>query len=78
MNPQVYTTQEGIGEIKNNPQVCTTQEGTREIKNESLGIHYPQVYTTQEGIGEIIDFVCQDAKQYIMEFCSKRFSWLVS
>ena len=43
-NPQVYTTQEGIGEIKNNPQVCTTQEGTREIKNESLGIHYSRRY----------------------------------
>ena len=56
MNPWVYTTQKGIGEIKNNPQV----------------------YTTQEGIREIIDFVCQDAEQNIMEFCSKRFSWLVS
>ena len=31
-NPQVYTTQEGIGEIKNNPQVYTTQEGMQEIK----------------------------------------------
>ena len=31
-NPQVYTTQEGIGEIKNNPQVYTTQEGREEIK----------------------------------------------
>ena len=31
-NPQVYTTQEGIGEIKNNPQVNTTQEGMQEIK----------------------------------------------
>ena len=30
--PQVYTTQEGIGEIKNNPQVCTTQEGIEEVK----------------------------------------------
>ena len=30
-NPQVYTTQEGIGEIKNNPQVYTTQEGKEEI-----------------------------------------------
>ena len=26
-SPQVYTTQEGIKEIKNNPQVYTTQEG---------------------------------------------------
>ena len=24
---QVYTTQEGIEDIKNNSQVCTTQEG---------------------------------------------------
>ena len=47
-NPQVYTTQEGIGEIKNNPQqVYTTQEGMQETKNN------PQVYTTQEGIEEI-------------------------
>ena len=41
------TTQEGIGDIKNNPQVYTTQEGMQEIKNN------PQVYTTQEGIEEI-------------------------
>ena len=32
-NPQVYTTQEGMQEIKNNPQVYTTQEGIEEIKN---------------------------------------------
>ena len=31
-NPQVYTTQEGMQEIKNNPQVYTTQEGMQEIK----------------------------------------------
>ena len=31
-NPQVYTTQEGIGEMKNNPQVYTTQKGIEEIK----------------------------------------------
>ena len=30
--PQVYTTQEGIGEIKNNTQVYTTQEGMQDIK----------------------------------------------
>ena len=36
-NPQVYTTQEGIGQIRNNPQVYTTQEGTEEIKNKSSG-----------------------------------------
>ena len=42
-NPQVYTTQEGMQEIINNPQVCTTQESMLEIKNN------PQVYTTQEG-----------------------------
>ena len=28
-----YTTQEGIGEIKNNLQVCTTQEGIKKIKS---------------------------------------------
>ena len=38
--PQIYTSQEGIEEIKNNPQVYTTQEGIEEIKNK------PQVYTT--------------------------------
>ena len=42
-NPQVYTTQEGMQEIKNSPQVYTTQEGMLQIKNN------PQVYTTQEG-----------------------------
>ena len=42
----VYTTQEGIGEIKNNPQVYTIQQGEEEIKNN------PQVYTIQEGIEE--------------------------
>ena len=31
-NPQVYTTQEGIEEIKINPQVDTSQEGMQEIK----------------------------------------------
>ena len=31
--PQVYATQEGIEEIKNNPQVYTTQEGMQDIKN---------------------------------------------
>ena len=30
---EIYTTQEGIEEIKNNPQVYTTQEGMQEIKN---------------------------------------------
>ena len=48
-NPKVYTSQEGIGKIKNNPQVYTTytQEGIGEMKNN------PQVYTTQEGMQEI-------------------------
>ena len=36
-NPQVYTTQEGIGEIKNNPQVYTTQEGMQE--HEKMNSH---------------------------------------
>ena len=40
INPQVYTTQEGMQEIKNNPQLYTTQEGIGEIKNNPLGIHY--------------------------------------
>ena len=44
MNPQVYTTQEGIEEIKNNLQVYTTQEGIGEINNESSGIHYLRGY----------------------------------
>ena len=35
--PQVYTTQEGIGEIKNNPQVYTTQEGMQE--HEKMNSH---------------------------------------
>ncbi|RMX42115.1 hypothetical protein pdam_00001331 [Pocillopora damicornis] len=44
---QVYTTQEGIEDIKNNSQdfwaeVYATLEGKEEIKNN------PQVYTTQE------------------------------
>ena len=49
--------------IKNNPQVYTTQEGIEDIKNSSSGKHYPrgyakdlnnsQVYTTQEGMQEI-------------------------
>ena len=30
---QVYTTQEGIEEIKNNPQVYTTQKSKEEIKS---------------------------------------------
>ena len=30
-NPQVYTTQEGMQEIKNNPQVYSTQEGIEDI-----------------------------------------------
>ena len=42
--PQVYTTQEGIEEIKSTPQVYTSQEGIEEIENN------PQVYTSQEGI----------------------------
>ena len=42
-NPEVYTTQEGIGQIKNNPQIYTTQEGIGEIKIPS-GIHYPRGY----------------------------------
>ena len=63
-NPQVYTTQEGIGEIKNNPQqVYTTQEGMQETKNN------PQVYTTQEGIEEIKNnpqvFTTQEGMQEI-------------
>ena len=41
MNPQLYTTQEGMGEIKSNPEVYTTQEGIGEIKNESSVIHCP-------------------------------------
>ena len=40
---QVYTTQEGIGAIKDNPQVYTTQDGMQEIKKPS-GIHYPKGY----------------------------------
>ena len=43
-NPQVYTTQEGIKEIKNKPQVYTTQEGLKEIKSTS------QIYSTRECI----------------------------
>ena len=31
--PQVYTTQEGIEEIKNYPQVHTTEKGISESKN---------------------------------------------
>ena len=50
-------------EIKNNTQVYTTQEGMEEIKKKPLGMHYPrgygrdknnpQVYNTQWGIEEI-------------------------
>ena len=32
-NPQVCTTQEGVGYIKNNRQVYTTREGIEDIKN---------------------------------------------
>ena len=45
--PQVYTTQEGIGAIEDNPQVYTTQEGMQEIKKPS-GIHYPRGYRSDE------------------------------
>ena len=35
----MYTTQEGIEEIKNNSLVNTTQEGIEEIKNYHFGVH---------------------------------------
>ena len=44
INPQVYTTQEGIEEIKIKPKVYITKKGIGEIK------HNPEVHTTQEGI----------------------------
>ena len=31
-------------QINNNPQVYTTQEGIGEINNEASGIHYPRGY----------------------------------
>ena len=34
----MYTTQEGIEEIKNNSLVNTTQEGIEEIKNYHFGV----------------------------------------
>ena len=43
-NPQVYTTQESIEQIKTNPQVYTIQEGMQEIKKKPSGIHYPRGY----------------------------------
>ena len=39
--PQVYTTQEGIEEIKINPQLDTSQEGMQEIKI-TLGYTLPK------------------------------------
>ena len=40
----MYTTKEGIEEIKSNPQVYTPKEGIEEIKNNT------QLYTTYEGM----------------------------
>ena len=39
----MYTTQEGIEEIKINPQVYTTQEGIEEIKK-TPQVYYPRRY----------------------------------
>ena len=46
-SPQVYTTQKGIGEIKNNPRYKLPKRVQERLKIN------PQVYTTQKGIGEI-------------------------
>ena len=40
----MYTTKEGIEEIKSKPQVYTPKEGIEEIKNNA------QLYTTYEGM----------------------------
>ena len=46
-DPQVYTTQGGIKEIKDSPYVYTTHEDIEEIQNNFQG------HTTREGMEEI-------------------------